>query len=53
VDLKKSTILLIFATLSLGGCGGHATSKKKTDELGINLPISLTHRMQNTSKNQY
>jgi hypothetical protein len=33
MDLKKSTILLIFGTFSLGGCGGHATSKKiKTDE---------------------
>ena len=45
---SKPTILLIFGILSLGGCGGFATLKKKTDELGINDPISRTRRTQNT-----
>ena len=55
MDHQKSTILLAFGTLSqLEAVEGTQHEKKiKIDELGINVPISCTRRIQNTSKNPY
>ena len=53
MDHQKSTILSVFGTLSLGGVEGTQIEKIKIDELDINVPISWTHRIQNTSKNSY
>ena len=43
MDHQKSTILLIFSTLSLGGCGGHSMRPK----------LNLKDKSQMSTPNEY
>ena len=51
MDHQKPTILLIFDTLSLGGCGGHPMSPKSNLKVKIQMsrPNECTHNIKSNS----